>query len=208
MSLDQEQMGKAVSVFIGSARNYFGHIESLNGNLGYIRRSPGVLRTALDDLGNVIGSLNIFLGKADISQRQLLPNSYALRESIQRPGRVGLLPDLVGLLNANNKIACKATFKAARGLMLMGSRGETGGWTFHSSLTDPVQLVDALALELYALRVDRDFKVGTPLIVAALEEMLVLCHPNSRMFRSVSGWYTPEEGFSIDLVNLVHRVSA
>lgn len=183
MSLDQEQMGKATKVLIGSARSHFGGI-NLNGNLRYVRGNPKVVQTVLEDLSLAIGSLNSFLREDDIlpAWRQLLPNSCALRESMQRPGWTRLLPDLPELFDMDNKIACKATFKAAKGLMLMGSRGEASGWTFHSSITDPIQLVDVLALELYALRVDRDFKIGTPRIVAALEEMLVICHkaPNTQ----------------------------
>lgn len=205
MSLGQEQTSRAIGVLIGSARSQFGRMEGLEGKLGYIRGNPDVVQTAVDDLDSAIGSLNSFLGEADIpsTHRRLLPNSCTLRQLMQRPGWVRLLPDVAGLLNPNNRIACKATFKAARGLMLMGDRGEAGGWSFHSSIIDPARLVDALAIELYALRVDRDLKVGTPLIVTALEEMLAIHHPCSRMFQSVSGWYTLKEGFSDDLIALV-----
>lgn len=198
-----EAHSRAASVCATFASGHLRGVTGIAECVHLVESNPSILQPALDGIDGAVVEFNNLLQQREnphASQQALLPNSHLLRRF--RRSSTALIPlptveELTGFKDGR----CSTAFKNAKILMLAGEHEETPGWSFQKNMTNPDQLIDAFALELYGLRV---FPDQASLLVRALEEMLAVHHPDSRMVDSIRQFYTPEEGFSPILVDLVN----
>lgn len=197
-------------VFIALALRYLNQRENIVAGLQIAQENPSIVAESVGALNQAITSLNKFVtnsaGIVD-SQRDFLPNSTEVRNFL-----VGqTLPTITELAydsSTDTRRLARQAFQEANASMKKGERAssDSEAWFFHIDEQNYGTLADGLGLEIY--RKFASFKYGESKtsgynFMLALEEMLAVHHQDTRMFSSIEKWYTPEDGFSKDLVDMV-----
>ncbi len=210
-------MKSEVEIFLGYINRHLAERTNIKEGLEEARKNPGIISATITGLNKAITSLNEFIAKPQSvtdSKKELLPNSTLIREDLRYmlPDdceiRLPTLSELAASRDSFTLSYARQAFEDANGWMALGDHYEYVGWQFHKSLTGPARLSDALGLEIYTLFISKPFPElhgREKQVMLALEEMLALYHQDQRMFTSIRGWISEEEGFSRSLVkNLTH----